>query len=124
MQPSTMSIDQPDQPTHDEPISGGSLSVFQVTAGITSAGCLVLMLGDMAAAEPFVPVQLRILLLAAVVGTLAIYLTMWADARNARRHDELTREVRARLGRACCAEAYVDGLARRPFGGGQGHPLN
>jgi hypothetical protein len=97
-----------------------SLSILQGVVSVTAAGCLVLMVADMAADQSFVPVQMRILALAAVLGSLAIYLTTWSDARSERRHEELMRRLDSRLRESCCAEAYVDGLARRPLGG-RGH---
>lgn len=107
------------EPEHETtPVPGtppSRVSVSQTIAGGFVVAFVALLVADMAAATPFVPVQLRWLGVLAAITAIAVYLTLWADARHQRRHEEL---LAARRPGDCCAVAWVEGLAHRPFPGG------
>lgn len=90
-------------------------------SAITAAGMVVLMLTDMAAPVSFVPVQFRILALAAVLGTLILYLDKRRDDRERARYEELIKVVTARNKSVEFCEAYVLGLRREPLDGETWH---
>lgn len=97
--------DQPDPipvPTV-QPISG-----WLIAAATVSTVVVLLVLADVAVPEARVPEPIRDLTLAVMVTAWALWYVSWVRA-------ELRADIRARIHGVCCAEAYVAGLARKPF---------
>jgi hypothetical protein len=111
VQPSTLEAeDRQHDDQHDQP----PFSTHLMFAAATAFGTVVLMVADMAAPATFVPVQIRILALAAVLGTLILYLDKRRGERDCQRHEELMQRVSQRNEGVAFVEGYVAGIRRQP----------
>lgn len=109
MQPSTAEAteDRQSEPQPEQAVTAAWRPVACAVAVV------VLMLSDMAAPVAFVPVQMRILAVCAVMASLDLYLDKRRDDRNQARHEEQLRAIRERNREVQYIEGYVDGLRRQ-----------
>ena len=78
------------------------------------ASALALLVADMLAVHSFIGPQMRGLALVVILASAVVGATIWIDRRQVARHEEL---LASRKPGDCCAVAWVEGLAHRPFPG-------
>ncbi|MFY1669474.1 hypothetical protein ACN27G_05900 [Plantactinospora sp. WMMB334] len=97
-----------DQPQH---VDRHTYTATVPTIAACGAAALALIFFDLFVSVQFPP-ELRGLALVVILTSAVVNATMWIDHRNEARHQEL---LATRRPGDCCAIAWVDGRAGRPF---------